>query len=147
MPRPRCASGNMYDARFSLRPVLCTGRLGKVPKEPEHNIFVPTPNHNHIVPNDAVTTPPTGGRLSPFWYSARRNGRMRREPAVSRALHPSRKRKPTVRRLKRRAISSRSSIRRCPHRHTFLWKRGGYGDRISHRSTIRNEGSPAALNG
>lgn len=49
----------MHASRVDLYPALAA--LGKVPAEPEHNIFVPTPNHSHLVNNDAVST-------NPIWW-------------------------------------------------------------------------------
>ncbi len=49
----------MHASRVDLFPALAA--LGKVPKEPEHNIFVPTPNHSHIVNDDHIKT-------NPIWW-------------------------------------------------------------------------------
>ena len=46
----------MHASRVDLYPALAA--LKKVPVEPEHNIFVPTPNHSHLVNDDAINTKP-----------------------------------------------------------------------------------------
>ena len=49
----------MHASRVDLFPALAA--LGKVPGKPKQNIFVPTPNHSHIVNDDHVTT-------NPIWW-------------------------------------------------------------------------------
>ena len=46
----------MHASQVDLFPALAA--LGKVPKTPMHNIFVPTPNHSHIVNGNALNTKP-----------------------------------------------------------------------------------------
>ncbi len=46
----------MHASKVDLFPALAA--LGKVPKTPKQNILVPTPNHSHIVNNDALNTKP-----------------------------------------------------------------------------------------
>lgn len=46
----------MHASRVDLYPALAA--LGKVPAKPAQNIFVPTPNHSHLVNDDAVKTQP-----------------------------------------------------------------------------------------
>jgi hypothetical protein len=46
----------MHASRLDLFPLLSA--LKKVPAEPAQNIFVPTPNHSHIVNDEAVSTKP-----------------------------------------------------------------------------------------
>ena len=53
----------MHASQVDLFPALAA--LGKVPKEPKHNIFVPTPNHSHIVNDDHVTTQPIWWQVIP----------------------------------------------------------------------------------
>ena len=56
-PEPGSAPGTctMHASRLDLAPVL--SQLGIVPAPPTANIFVPTPNHSHVVNNDAITKP------------------------------------------------------------------------------------------
>lgn len=46
----------MHASRVDLYPALVA--LHKIPANPRRNIFVPTPNHLHIVNNDAINTKP-----------------------------------------------------------------------------------------
>lgn len=46
----------MHSSQVDLFPALSA--LGKIPASPKQNIFVPTPNHTHVVNNDALNTKP-----------------------------------------------------------------------------------------
>jgi len=56
-PEPGSAPGTctMHASRLDLAPVL--SELKIVPGPPTANLFVPTPNHSHVVNNDAVNRP------------------------------------------------------------------------------------------
>ena len=56
-PEPGSAPGTctMHASRLDLAPVL--SQLGIVPGPATANIFVPTPNHSHVVNDDATTRP------------------------------------------------------------------------------------------
>ena len=53
----------MHASQVDLYPALVA--LKKIPAEPEQNIFVPTPNHSHIVNDDHVTTQPIWWQVIP----------------------------------------------------------------------------------
>jgi len=57
-PNPGEAPGacTMHASRVDLYPALVA--LHKIPATPKQNIFVPTPDHIHIVNNDAINTRP-----------------------------------------------------------------------------------------
>lgn len=57
-PDPGSPPGSctMHGDRIDLFPLLAA--LHKVPASPEQNIFVPLPDHDHIVNNDAINTKP-----------------------------------------------------------------------------------------
>jgi hypothetical protein len=56
-PEPGAVPGTctMHASRLDLAPVL--SQLGYIQGPPTANIFVPTPNHSHVVNNDAVSKP------------------------------------------------------------------------------------------
>jgi hypothetical protein len=55
-PNPGLPPGTCttHASREDLFPVLVA--LGKVPATPAHNIFVPTPNHSHVIDNNRINT-------------------------------------------------------------------------------------------
>jgi len=46
----------MHMSQIDLHPALVA--LGKIPHTPQHSIFMPTPNHTHIIDDDAIDTDP-----------------------------------------------------------------------------------------
>ncbi|MHB8381933.1 MAG: hypothetical protein ACYDC3_06280 [Candidatus Binataceae bacterium] len=60
-PDPNSPPGTctMHASRLDLAPALAA--LGLIPKPPTANVFVPTPNHSHIVLNGDV-------RIKPIWW-------------------------------------------------------------------------------
>lgn len=56
-PSPGSPPGSctMHGNKIDVFPLLA--KLGKVPATPKQNIFVPLPDHDHLVANDAIKTP------------------------------------------------------------------------------------------
>ena len=56
-PNPGSPPGSctMHGDKIDLFPVLA--KLGKVPASPKQNIFVPLPDHDHLVSNQNISTP------------------------------------------------------------------------------------------
>jgi hypothetical protein len=64
-PDPGSPPGSctMHGERIDLFPLLAA--LHKVPATPKQNIFVPLPDHDHIVNNDAINTKPIWWQVIP----------------------------------------------------------------------------------
>ena len=91
-PEPGSARGTctMHASRIDLGPVLV--QLGLLPP-PTSNVFVPTPNHSHVVNNDAVNRPAIWWQLIPVlvmnqsdWPSAEGSTGLTNSPAVQAAV-------------------------------------------------------------
>jgi hypothetical protein len=52
----------MHAAQVDLAPVLA--ELGFIPNPPTANVFVPTPNHSHVIPMTTVM-------IAPEWWQVR----------------------------------------------------------------------------
>lgn len=52
----------MHASRIDLAPVLA--KLGYIPNPPTGNVFVPSPNHSHVIPANTVT-------IKPEWWQVR----------------------------------------------------------------------------
>ena len=52
----------MHASQIDLAPVLA--KLGYIPNPPTANVFVPSPNHSHVIPNTTVT-------IAPEWWQVR----------------------------------------------------------------------------
>jgi hypothetical protein len=52
----------MHASQIDLAPVLA--KLGYIANPPTANVFVPTPNHSHVIPNTTVT-------IAPEWWQVR----------------------------------------------------------------------------